>query len=171
MKPKNQMLVLLAITISGLLTACNKDSENSKLEVRLTDAPAIFDEVNIDLINVNVNLRKDTASWINMETNAGVYNLLGLQNGTDTLIASATLPGDAVQEIRFVLGSNNSVKVGGVDFPLVIPSGAESGLKLKINKELNSPLETLIIDFDAALSIRIDGPGDYKLIPVLRVKE
>ena len=170
MKFKNQMLVLLAITFACLFTACKKDSGTSKLEVHLTDAPAVFDEVNIDLVNVNVKLMKDTLSWINMETHAGVYNLLGLQNGVDTLIATAILPDNIVQEIRLVLGTNNTVKVGGVVYPLAIPSGAESGLKLKINKDLNASLETLLIDFDAALSIREDGPGDYKLIPVLSIK-
>jgi hypothetical protein len=53
----------------------------------------------------------------------------------------------------------------------VIPSGSESGLKIKINKKLEAAVETLIIDFDAALSIHEEGTGDYKLKPVLKIKE
>ena len=67
------------------------------------------------------------------------------------------------------MGSDNTVVVGGVSYPLTIPSGSESGLKIKVSKKLNATLETLVIDFDAALSINLE-PGGYKLRPVLRIK-
>ncbi|HET9277454.1 MAG TPA: DUF4382 domain-containing protein, partial [Flavitalea sp.] len=65
---------------------------------------------------------------------------------------------------------NNTIKVNDAVFPLTVPSGSESGLKIKINKKLNAAIETLIIDFDAALSIHEEGTGDYKLRPVLKIK-
>ena len=80
------------------------------------------------------------------------------------------LPIEIVKEIRLVLGTNNTIKVNNIIYPLTIPSGAESGLKIKVSKKLEATLETLIIDFDAALSIREDGPGNYKLLPVLKIK-
>ena len=101
---------------------------------------------------------------------AGIYDLLGLQNGVDTLIASSPLPKEVVKEIRLVLGSENTIKVNGVVFPLIVPSGAESGLKIKVNHSLKSDIETLIIDFDAALSVHEEGTGEFKLRPVLRIK-
>jgi hypothetical protein len=80
------------------------------------------------------------------------------------------LPSEVVKEIRLVLGSDNTIKVNGTVYPLVIPSGSESGLKIKVNKKLEASIETLIIDFDAALSIHEEGAGDYKLKPVLKIK-
>ncbi len=68
-----------------------------------------------------------------------------------------------------MLGSNNSVKEGGNIYPLKIPSGSESGLKIKIGKKLRTGLESLLIDFDALLSIRKERDG-YKLRPVIRLK-
>ena len=67
------------------------------------------------------------------------------------------------------MGSDNTVVVGGKPFPLTIPSGSESGLKIKVSKKLNAALETIIVDFDAALSINLEA-GGYKLRPVLRIK-
>lgn len=64
---------------------------------------------------------------------------------------------------------NNSVEVGGVNYPLTVPSGAESGLKIKLNKSVNMPQETVVIDFDALLSIKQEN-GSYKLRPVIVVK-
>ena len=127
-----------------------------------------------DLVCSSLLVSDDTSStngWMQMPTHAGVYNLLGLQNGVDTLLATLVVPQDVIKEIRFVLGPNNSVKdLSGAVFPLTIPSGEESGLKIKVNKKLSASLETLLIDFDAALSVYQTGTGAYKLKPVLKIK-
>ena len=170
MKLRQQIIALLCISSAGVLLSCKKDGDNSTLQVQLTDAPAAYEEVNIDLRQVSVKFSKDTAKWVELEPKPGIYNLLGLQNGIDTLIGSITVPSQIVKEVRLVLGANNSIKVNGQVYSLVIPSGDESGLKIKVDKKLEANLETLIIDFDAALSIKEDGPGDYKLKPVLKIK-
>jgi hypothetical protein len=169
-------LFLTASVSAIVLIACQKQSANDNngastvLKVRLTDAPVNAEEVNVDILEVKANFRQDSSGWVSLNTNAGIYNLLGLQNGVDTLLATGTLPTNSVQEIRFVLGTNNSIKVNGIVYPLTIPSGSESGLKLKINKVLNGPIDSILIDFDAALSIHQTGLGDYKLKPVLKIK-
>ncbi|MDQ3682729.1 MAG: DUF4382 domain-containing protein [Bacteroidota bacterium] len=166
---KMKLLALALIASSGIIFfACKKDAPNSTLHIRMTDAPVALEEVNIDLLQVNVKFAKDTG-WVALQTAPGIYNLLGLQNGVDTLIAQGTFPSDVVKEIRLVLGNNNSVKANGQTYPLRIPSGSESGLKIKVSKHLQANLETLLIDFDAALSVRHETDG-YKLRPVLRLK-
>lgn len=166
--------LFLFILSGAVLIACSKDSGETKsttLRVRLTDNPILAEEVNVDIQQVRVKFREDSINgWADLNTHAGVYNLLGLQNGVDTLLAVGTIPSDVVKEIRFVLGSNNTIKVNGIVYPLTIPSGAESGLKLKVNKKLNGSLDSLLIDFDAALSIHQTGNGAYQLKPVLKIK-
>jgi Domain of unknown function (DUF4382) len=168
--------VVLTAFVLVLFVSCSKDEnkDTSTLQIRLTDGPTYLQEVNVDIREVKVKFSDDTSNvngWVTMQTFAGVYNLLGLQNGVDTLLASATLPQDIVKEIRFVLGPNNSIKdTFGVVYPLSIPSGSESGLKIKVNKKLAASLETVLIDFDAALSVFQTGTGDYKLKPVLKIK-
>jgi Domain of unknown function (DUF4382) len=168
MKIKQVSLVLIA-SASILLFACKKDATNSTLHIRMTDAPVALEEVNIDLMQVNVKFSTDTTAWVALQTTPGIYNLLGLQNGVDTLIAQGTFPSNVVKEVRLVLGDRNSIRSDGQTYPLTIPSGSESGLKIKVNKQLQANLETLLIDFDAALSIKQETEG-YKLCPVLRIK-
>jgi hypothetical protein len=175
MKKILQAAAVSLVALLVVLVSCKKDDNGgtSTLNIRLTDAPTALDEVNVDIREVNVKFSDDstgTDNWVKMTTNAGVYNLLGLQNGVDTLLASAPLPRDVVKEIRLVLGTNNSVKENGVVYPLTIPSGSQSGLKIKVSKKLGATLETLLIDFDAALSVKKEGNGDYKLRPVLKIK-
>ncbi len=168
MKIKNLSLAFIASAVL-LLSACKKEGTNSTLQIRMTDAPASFEEVNIDLKEVNVKFATDTTGWVSLQTTPGVYNLLGFQNGVDTLIANGAFPSNVVKEIRLVLGDNNTIKYGGKTYPLTIPSGSESGLKIKVSKDLKANLETLLIDFDAALSVKEEIDG-YKLRPVLRIK-
>ena len=170
---KTKLLITGLFLLSGIITfiSCSKENNSgtSNLQVRLTDAPAAYDQVNVDIKEVRVNFRDDSTGWISLKTNAGVYNLLKLQNGVDTLLASGSVQSGTVKEIRLILSSNNTIVVGGVTFPLTIPSGSESGLKIKVGKNLDAALETLIVDFDAALSIKSES-GGYKLRPVLKIK-
>ena len=174
MKKKILIFAAILLSASAIFISCNKDKAagSSTLHVRLTDAPTAYQEVNVDIREVKVKFSDDTTNsgWVILTTYPGIYNLLALQNGVDTLLATGVFPTQTVKEIRFILGPNNTIKDAGVVYPLTVPSGSESGLKLKINKSLNATLETLIIDFDAALSVVKEGTGDYKLRPVLRVK-
>lgn len=163
-------LFLLTIAIS-VFVACKKDGNSTTdLRIHLTDNPYNATEVNVDIREVRVNFRDDSSGWVNLATHAGIYNLLDYQNGVDTVIAETIVPTGTVKEIRFVLGTENSIKINDVVYPLDIPSGASSGLKIKLNKQLNAHLDSLVIDFDAALSVIQDGTGDYHLAPVLKIK-
>jgi len=174
MKKFGLFLFTVASVSAMILVACSKDADDrpTALKINMTDAPSAYDEVNVDLQEVRVKFRDgdSLSTWMTMNTNAGVYDLLGLMNGVDTLIANDTLPTNMVKEIRLVLGSNNTIVVGGISYPLQIPSGSESGLKIKVNKNLSGSLDSLLIDFDAALSIHQTGTGEYQLKPVLRLK-
>ena len=174
---KRNILIFSAILFaaSAVFISCSKDNNQgtSTLNVRLTDNPTVYEEVNVDIREVRVKFSDDTLSnsgWVTLTTYPGIYNLLAYQNGVDTLLGTGVFPTQIVKEIRFVLGPNNTIKDAGVVYPLTIPSGSESGLKIKVNKALNATLETIIIDFDAALSVTKEGTGDYKLRPVLRIR-
>ena len=179
MKKNLCLIAILAIILSLGFAACEKnDSGTSNLKVRLTDAPVELDSVFVEILEVKVKMGTDSSAedtssvkgWVNLKTNQGIYNLLRLQNGVDTLLAAGDLPTGYVKEIRFVLGTNNRVVDSlGVSYPLTIPSGGQSGLKIKVNKNLRASIETLVIDFDTDLSIKKEVSG-YKLRPVLKVK-
>lgn len=148
----------------------------SFLQIRMKDAPAGLDSVVVDIQQVRVLMAYDSLSadtgWIDLQTNAGLYDLLSFQNGIDTAIASGTVPTDTLQQIRFILGSNNYVvDTAGVTHPLFIPSGAESGLKVNLSRVMGATWNTVLIDFDAAASIHRQGNnGRYMLRPVLIVQ-
>lgn len=168
---KTALAIIVALFTALLFNGCQKEKNGTThLTIRLTDNPFNATEVNVDIREVRVNVRNDSTGWITLNTNAGVYNLLTLQSGIDTVLAQGIIPAGTLKEVRFVLGDDNSIKIDSILYPLTIPSGSESGLKIKLNKNLNAVIDSLLIDFDAALSIMQTGTGEYKLKPVLKIK-
>ena len=138
------LTIVLAAAIFGIVS-CQKESgassSNSTLHIRLTDAPTHFDEVNVDIQEVKVKFEDHSGpgdGWVTLVTYPGIYNLLDYQNGVDTLLATGAYPFRIIKEIRFILGPNNTIVDAGVSYPLTIPSGSESGLKIKVDKILHS---------------------------------
>jgi hypothetical protein len=169
MKKSFLIIALLAIISATAFVSCNKDKTGYLFALHLTDAPADYEEVNVDIREVRLKL-EDTANWHYINTIPGVYNLLGLQNGIDTLIASGIVPSNYIKEIRLYLGDNNTVKVAGQTYPLELNSGDAEKLMIKVNRRMRESVDSLIIDFDAGLSIVENGNGTYRLSPVITVK-
>ncbi|HEX8333144.1 MAG TPA: DUF4382 domain-containing protein [Segetibacter sp.] len=171
MKLKSYILLSLFILVTVL--ACSKDdsTRGTTFKVKLTDAPFNAQQVNVDIKEVRVNFANDTLPWTTLQTNARVYNLLTLQNGVDTLLATSTVPAGTVKQIRFILGTNNTIMIDSVVYPLSVAGGDEGGLKINLDKKLRAGIDSVLIDFDAALSVIKTGNGKYKLKPVLKLKK
>lgn len=153
------------------LMACDSDDKNARIQVWLTDAPGDFEEVNVNIENVQVHVGdgESESGWRTLNVNKGVYNLLELTNGLDTLLGEIEIPAGKISQIRLVLGEGNTIKVGGKIFDLSTPSAQQSGLKLQVHETLLEGVTyKILIDFDAARSIVLTGNGQYKLKPVIR---
>jgi len=162
------------LLLSVFWLACSDDEQTARLEVRLTDAPGDYEEVNIDIQGVEVHTEEgnQNSGWTTLDVESGVYNILELTNGLDTLLASAELPAGRVSQIRLILGDNNSLVIDGETKPLSTPSAQQSGLKLNLNAVLTEGITyTITLDFDAARSIVTTGNGTYILKPVIRALE
>lgn len=169
-----KLLFIGAVFLIAFIGCSESEVENKDavFTVMLTDSPAAYEEVLIDIQDVKINPSgiNDETSWMSMENvNTGIYNLLDFTNGLDTLLAEMVLPPGLITQIRLVLGNNNSVKKEGVYYDLKTPSAQQSGLKLNIHAELMAGIHYKIwIDFDASRSIVEKGNGTFSLKPVLR---
>lgn len=163
---KSSVLAVAAVALLG----CKKPENMGRLTVKMTDAPGDFEQVNVDIREVEVNVSGH--GWVSLPTNQGVYDLLTLQNDiTTVLVNEGELPAGHLSQFRLILGGSNTVKVDGMYFPLATPSAQQSGLKINLNADV-SPNETyeLLIDFDAGESIVEEGNGGYSLKPVIKLE-
>jgi hypothetical protein len=177
MKTAKSLILFFFVLASGCFIAgsCNKSANGGTghLQVMLTDGPADYDAVNIDVQRVEVNVSSDTGAssgWQAVNVlRPGIYNLLKFSNGIDTLLASADLPAGNLSQMRLVLGDNNSVVINGQSYPMKTPSAQQSGLKFNIHSQLTAGIVyRLWIDFDANRSVVSTGNGGYLLKPVIR---
>jgi hypothetical protein len=154
--------------------ACNKDDDGgniggtASMKVRLTDGPADYDAVFLDVEKVEINTA--TNGWVTLPlVRTGLYNILQFRNGADTLLGQVQLPVGRVNEMRLILGDDSYLVDNGQSYDLDVPSGQSSGFKLKMDDTLvaGGAYETWL-DFDAAKSIIQTGNGQYKLKPVVR---
>jgi hypothetical protein len=162
------LAAVLLLCSAATYLSCKKDT-SVPVRILLTDQPADYDEVNVNIIGMRVKTSKDTTGWIEIPVKAGVYNLLSLRNGVTTELATGEVPDAVLKEVRFILGAGNNVKVNNTSYPLEAPSAEDSGLKVKIDKDLQETLNTFTLDFDASLSVKEEN-GNYKLRPVIKLK-
>jgi hypothetical protein len=158
-----------------ILSSCSESDEGAKyarLEIRLTDAPGDYEEVNVDIqgLQVHASSGEGEGGWISVDVNKGVYNLLELTGGLDVLLGTAELPPGRISQIRLILGDNNSLKVNGNTVALKTPSAQQTGLKVNVHADLVAGVTyTVLLDFDAARSVvKAGNSGMYLLKPVIR---
>ena len=173
---------LLVIFTTLFFLGCNDNDDNdgsagtSKVNVRLTDAPGDYDEVNVEVLDVLIKNNSDTGDggWVSIgSATPQIYNLLDLTGGLIALLASnVTVESGNLGQIRLLLGDENTVVKDGVTYPLHTPSAQQSGLKVMVNTTLQPDITyDFLIDFDVARSIVIEagGSGNFNLSPVIRV--
>lgn len=173
--------IITAILCLGILVACSKNTDGtgtspSGMRVKMKDAPGDFQKVYIEITAVQMHYvsdnMNDTNRWVNIKTNAGVYDLLLLQNGTTEVIADdANIPPGKIDKMRLVLGSRNSVIIDGISFNLRPAISMQKDLAFDFNKFLRSHKKyEAVIDFDAKQSIIADGFGGFTLKPSIKLE-
>lgn len=167
----------LLVSLCVFFTGCNDSDDSlqqSRVTVRLTDAPGEYDEVNVEVLDVLIknNLNADDQGWISIgNITPKVINLLDLTGGVTLLLADSQVPSGYLGQIRLLLGDENTVVKSGISYPLNTPSAQQSGLKLKVNQTLEAGITyDFLLDFDIEHSVvQAGASGNYNLHPVIRV--
>jgi|TARA_R110000737_G_scaffold268624_2_gene276024 hypothetical protein len=157
--------------ISIVSYSCTKKTKgNAKLNIRMIDAPGDFQQVNVDVQQVEVHTQN--GGWVSLPTNAGIYDLLTLQNDVSaSLVNQGVLPAGQMTQFRMILGPNNTVMVDSIIHDLDTPSAQQSGLKINVKTNFApNELYEIILDFDAEKSVVKKGNGGYNLKPVLKLE-
>ena len=190
---------IMAIAVALFATACNRSSSavqpqgQQSLALYLTDGPGLFDKVLIDIKSIKVLVdtsadtrRHDTCNWDrrgiddrkndssfiwhDLGIKAGIYDLLQLRNGTDTLLADASITKGSIRLIKIELGTNNSLVKDSVTYPVSLPAGAPNYVLIKTQgheyDEYLPGKNRLWLDFDVARSIVQERNGAFYLRPV-----
>ena len=189
----NKILGLVALLIGFGFAACSSNGDGTgTMRVSLTDAPADYAEVNIEIRQVLVKTNDsdddgigdaeedetedmddeelEENGWKVVFNDSVRVNLLNYQNGATFDLGEVNLEEGRYNQVRLVLGDDNSVVLNsGETFQLNTPSGQTSGFKLLVQADIEADqVYDLVIDFDASRSVVVKGNGTYNLKPVLK---
>ncbi len=192
------LVIAISLFINGCQKEVTADADEipagmTRVSVYLTDGPLDFQQVLVDIQRIEIKIDTcrrhddddhdgpgcdddhDSLSsrceiWDTLDIRAGVYDLLTLRNGVDTLLASGFVLNGKIQRIKVTLGTNNSVMVDSVVYPLNLLNN-QSFVYINIHREhldeISSNNFRLFLDFDLSRSIRFNN-GQYWLKPVLK---
>jgi hypothetical protein len=170
----------------------------SQVSLYMMDGPIDFDSVLIDIRQVVVEVDTGTTQnaadqsnqwdagycgfgrsasnksviWDTLSITPGIYNLLALRNGTDTLLASGLYPTGKILKIQITLGSDNSVYIDSTtSYPLEIfgpnPYFTINVSRTNVDNVTNNQFK-LWLDFNLSRSIFFWN-GEFLLQPYFTV--
>jgi len=185
---------LLGMTIS-LMSCGGSDSPaaTGTLNIKLTDAATpLYQAVYVTINEVHVH--HETGGWETLPELdlPRTVNLLELVNGVMLDLGTAELKAGHYNQMRLILEDsegepdspdnniwdqphpsfNYLIDANNDDFPLKVPSGGNTGIKLVNGFDIVADrANELVIDFDAHRSIVAKGNGSYGLKPTIKVLE
>jgi hypothetical protein len=165
-----------AVVLLAALAACNGSSSGTgSLTVGVTDTPVDgLSQVTVAFTGIEL-MGPDGMVNYSLQNEASV-NLLTLQGTQDfTVLANQSVPAGDYQWMRLDIDPAHSYVVTdlGTQYPLSIPSGSETGLKLVSGFTVaQGSLSSFVIDFNLRQSLTEDNQGGtttYSLTPALRI--
>jgi hypothetical protein len=175
---RSTFLFAFFLLISLLLFNCNDretDNETARVQLVLVDAPGDYEEVNVEIIDIQYNSSEGEKGWKSFTPENGYpiqVDLTKLIAGNDLLLTDEIIPAGTFKQIRLILSDNNTVLLEGGTTPVHLdtPSAEQSGLKIMLDENLEGGSSyTFILDWDVQRSIvKAGNSGKYILKPVIR---
>jgi hypothetical protein len=176
---KNQMtkssqcifILVTGILLSFILTGCSSNgaSDEGELFIKVLDAPAAFQQMNIVVDRVSIHRAGAAADvgWTIASTNSsGAFDLLNLRNGRNLQLALSKVPVGTYDHIKITYGACTIIN-NSLEQLLIVDSTSSSiayGFQIVEGKQLQ-----LTFDYDAYRSVFQSG-GRYFFKPVIRVQ-
>ncbi len=152
--------------------------ERGSMELRLVDAPS--DDVTQIVVTITrVTAHAAGGGWMTLAEKTATIDLLALQGGSFAQLGVVKMPAGRLTQLRLYVkedGPNYVTTPDGVHHPLTVPSGPQSGIKIKAGFEWpDCAAGQVTVDFDGKKSIFVHpkgaGAGDEWLLrPVVRLK-
>jgi hypothetical protein len=170
---KKMRFFLGVVAVLGLVyfTGCqdmyNDNNGQTRLLIKLTDAPFPFDTIEAALVNITkVEIRKvsegeeDGYPFIALDVEQENFNLLDLRNGITADLVDAEIEAGNYDLIRVYVDEVGLWIKQGEKYDLKVPSGQQTGIKVFVDPPLHvaTGLTTdLTLDFDVSKSFVLKG--------------
>jgi hypothetical protein len=158
-----------------LVVGCQDPDDSSfrgDFRIKLVDAPAAYDAVNIVVRRVSIHRAGAGSSfgWTVISEDVKTFDLLDLRNGVSATLASASLPVGRYDKVLVLYGISNLIE-DGFERTVAIPDDLKDGAIVDVDLDVTEgDLAGLTFDMDVTRSIRTTADGRFELRPVIRVQ-
>ncbi|UCH63081.1 MAG: DUF4382 domain-containing protein [Fidelibacterota bacterium] len=173
----NRIIRFLPIAAAGVVlgaffTSCESlwndtgDGDTGTLSVELTDGPFPSDlvaEANITIDSLDIREKgaeDESGAYTTLSREQGTYNLMDLRNGVTESLAELDIPEGTYNQVRLYVSDAEVVLKDGQEFPLQVPSGIRTGLKIFIRPDIvveKGITAELLLDIDVGKSFVVQG--------------
>ena len=155
-----------------LAYGCKKDDlggdKNVNLVIKLIDGPFPTDlvaEANVTISSILIKNVDENAGnpFLTLTEEEMSFNLLDLTNGVTATLVDMEIPDGTYDEIRMIVSEANIVLKDQTIFDLKIPSGEQTGIKIKLDPLVIISDESgaeILLDFDVSQSFVVQGNPD-----------
>src|SRR5574341_320749 len=164
-------LIIGVVFILPFFFACSKTPTGNgpgRIRIQVMDSPLLAGVEHIYLTIKEVDLHRAESGWLTVATPDSTFDFLELVNGNTKVLIDTLVASGHYTQMRLIVADTNQIVVSGVTFPLVVPSGTETGVKLNLDFVLQPGQELdFLVDFDASKSVELVN-GLYLLHPTFR---
>lgn len=176
MKKLKQSLALSCLMFT--LLSCEQspfEQKTGTIRLLATDAPFNFDTVSSAKMTVNKIVLRKNGSKVTVLDKEITLDLLQLRNGIVESLSQLEIPVGEYNEVILVISDASVDLKDGRTFPLTVPSGASSGLKVFVKPAITvseNVSSSLLLDFDLSQSFVPQGVNSgitgFNFNPVIR---
>lgn len=171
-----KIFFVLLLALSAMLVSCNNNSAvkaGNHLQIRMHDFPIQDQSVEKVIVEIKkIEVNNSVSGWMTVSDTDKKYDLLELQNGKTVIILDSPLPIGTYDQIRLELNPDNEIIANNLSYPLTVPSGTESGIKLITPFEIEEgKMVEVTLDFDAQKSVNYTKGDGFHLKPVIKVEK
>jgi hypothetical protein len=181
MKLKSIYLIsIVLILILSCFISCSLNNlikqEDGQLQVLIHDSPFKMSGKTVNALNISVVkmeiIRSSDGAHITLLDTPKTMDILQITANNPVILSTVSLRPGLYDQLRLILSNNNTIVIDNETFPITIPSGQQSGVK--IVGPFNIPsgkLFKLILDFVAEDSVIYNKGQGYKLKPVIEISD
>ncbi|MEZ5069442.1 MAG: DUF4382 domain-containing protein [Bacteroidales bacterium] len=176
-------MIGLAALLSVLAGCQESAMEPGRLVVNLTDAPFPIEQiqkagVTITKVEIRSKNTQDGNPYLTIFSDSAEFDMMELRNGIRAQLANLEVPAGTYDEIRLHVTNTELQLVDGTTYSVKVPSGFQSGLKIKLDPEVRlapGGLSVILLDFNLEKSFILkgtlnqpDGITGFNFSPVIR---
>jgi hypothetical protein len=173
----SRLALFATLVFLVLATACSQVDDpvagngDSAVRIYITDAPSDYiAAAEVTISSVRLVPDDDDTGFVELlaaDETPMTFDLIELQDGVNALLAERVVPAGTYSQLRLIVADATVTLIDGYAFndgtvtqTLFVPSGAETGIKVKTNGVIEAEedmVTVMVIDFDVDHSFVING--------------